>query len=188
MIADIATDADRLHAIIENLLHLTRLGSGTEPDLEPQVLVRVLERSVASFRSRHRDRSIEVVGTPPVIVDADETYLGLLLENLLANAVKYSPPDTLIEVRLTELDGDEIEVAVLDRGIGIDADAGDRLFEPFYRTETARGAATGLGIGLALCQRIVTALGGRISAMPRAGGGAEVAFVLPIAGEDDDLR
>ena len=188
MIADIATDADRLHAIIENLLHLTRLGSGTEPDLEPQVLVRVLERSVASFRSRHPDRSIEVVGTPPVIVDADETYLGLLLENLLANAVKYSPPDTLIEVRLTELDGDEIEVAVLDRGIGIDADAGDRLFEPFYRTETARGAATGLGIGLALCQRIVTALGGRISAMPRAGGGAEVAFVLPIAGEDDDLR
>lgn len=77
---------------------------------------------------------------------------------------------------------------VLDRGIGIDADAGDRLFEPFYRTETARGAATGLGIGLALCQRIVTALGGRISAMPRAGGGAEAAFVLPIAGEDDDLR
>ena len=188
MIADIATDADRLHAIIENLLHLTRLGSGTEPDLEPQVLVRVLERSVASFRSRHPDRTIEVVGTPPVIVDADETYLGLLLENLLANAVKYSPPDTLIEVRLTELDGDEIEVAVLDRGIGIDADAGDRLFEPFYRTETARGAATGLGIGLALCQRIVTVLGGRISAMPRAGGGAEVAFVLPITGEDDDLR
>ncbi len=187
MIADIATDADRLHAIIENLLHLTRLGSGTEPDLEPQVLVRVLVRSVASFGSRHPDRTIEIVGTPPVIVDADETYLGLLLENLLANAVKYSPPDTLIEVRLTELDG-EIEVAVLDRGIGIDADAGDRLFEPFYRTETARGAATGLGIGLALCQRIVTALGGRIAAKPRAGGGAEVAFVLPVAGEDDDPR
>ena len=61
-------------------------------------------------RSGHaiRTGSIEVVGTPPVIVDADETYLGLLLENLLANAVKYSPPDTLIEVRLTELDGDEI--------------------------------------------------------------------------------
>ena len=187
MIADIATDADRLHAIIENLLHLTRLGSGTEPDLEPQVLVRVVERSVASFRSRHPDRAIEVVGTPPVIVDADETYLGLLLENLLANAIKYSPSDTLIEVRMTELDGREIEVAVLDRGIGIDADAGDRLFEPFYRTETARGAASGLGIGLALCQRIVTALGGRITAVPRAGGGAEVAFVLPIAGEVDDF-
>ena len=186
MIADIATDADRLHAIIENLLHLTRLGSGAHPDLEPQVLLRVVERCLASFRSRHAGRAIELSGSPPaVIVDADETYLTLLMENLLANAIKYSPPDSIVEVRMTAAD-DEIEVAVRDRGIGIDEVASDKLFEPFFRTETARSAASGLGIGLALCQRIVGALGGRIWARPRAGGGAEVGFALPIAGDPDD--
>ena len=57
MVADIATDADRLHAIIENLLHLTRLGSGSHPDLEPQVLDRVIERTVASVRTRNPGRT-----------------------------------------------------------------------------------------------------------------------------------
>jgi PAS domain S-box-containing protein len=186
MIADIATDADRLHVIIENLLHLTRLGSGAHPDLEPQVLLRVVERCLASFRSRHPGRAIELAGDPPaVIVDADETYLTLLMENLLANAIKYSPAGSVVEVRMTAADH-EIEVAVLDRGIGIDEAPSDKLFEPFFRTETARSAASGLGIGLALCQRIVGALGGRIWARPRPGGGAEVGFALPIAGDPDD--
>src|SRR6185295_16299291 len=99
MIADIATDADRLHSIIENLLHLTRLESGTLPDLEPQVLDRVVEHAVASFRSRNPERSVEVTGDRPrAIVEGDETYITLLLENLLSNAAKYSPPETAIEV------------------------------------------------------------------------------------------
>jgi signal transduction histidine kinase len=81
---------------------------------------------------------------------------------------------------------DEIEVAVLDRGIGIDEAACDKLFEPFFRAESARSVASGLGIGLALCQRIVGALGGRIWASARPGGGAEVGFALPIAVDPDD--
>ena len=63
MIADIATDADRLHVIIENLLQLTRLGSGSRPEREPQVLDRVVERGVASFQARHPGRTIEVVSS-----------------------------------------------------------------------------------------------------------------------------
>jgi len=183
MIADIATDADRLHAIIENLLHLTRLGSGAQPDLEPQVLRHVVERGVESFRSRHADREIELIGGPPgVIVEADETYLTLLLENLLSNAVKYSPKGSPIQVRISGGD-DEVCVEVLDRGIGLDGDAITNLFEPFYRSERARRAADGLGIGLALCQLIIDALGGRLWATSRDGGGAEVGFAMPVARE-----
>lgn len=183
MIADIATDADRLHAIVENLLHLTRLGSGTQPDLEPQILDRIVERAVASFEARNSDRAIRLVmRLPRAIVDADETYITLLIENLLSNAVKYSQADAPIEIRITT-DADEVAVSVLDRGIGLDGETAERLFEAFYRSEPARIAANGLGIGLTLCQRIVAALGGRIWARPRDGGGADIGFALPIAGE-----
>jgi len=183
MIADIATDADRLHSIIENLLHLTRLGSGSRLDLEPQVLARAVEQAVASFRARNPDRVVEVATERPrSIVEGDETYLTLLLENLLSNAVKYSPPGSPVEVEITTA-GQEVIVEVLDRGIGLDDVDCERLFEPFFRAEPARTAANGLGIGLALCQRIVTALGGRIWARPRDGGGAAVGFALPVGAD-----
>jgi PAS domain S-box-containing protein len=186
MISDIATDADRLHSIIENLLHLTRLGAGSRPDLEPQVLDRVVEQAVASFAARNMERTVKITGDRPrAIVDGDETYITLLLENLLSNAAKYSPAGSPIEVDISEA-GDEVVVEVLDRGLGLaDVDSA-RLFEPFFRAEPARSAANGLGIGLALCQRIVDALGGRVWARPRDGGGAAVGFALPIATEPAD--
>jgi PAS domain S-box-containing protein len=185
MLADIASDADRLHSIIENLLHLTRLGSGTELDLEPQVLDRVVDRSVRSFLGRQPGREIVLqMAVPGAVVNADETYLALLIENLLSNAHKYSPPGEPIEVELVSRDGEAI-VLFKDRGMGFGDTPPETLFEPFFRSPEARFAANGLGIGLALCQRIVTALGGRIWASPRDEGGAELGFALPIAAPDD---
>jgi PAS domain S-box-containing protein len=187
MLADMAADADRLHSIIENLLHLTRLGSGTPPELEPQVLDRVVERSVRAFRSRHRGRQIELLSsTPRAVVEADETDLGLLVENLLTNADKYSEPTSPIEIEVS-VEGDEVVVEVRDRGIGFGDTPPETLFEPFYRSEEAQFAATGLGIGLALCQRIVDAIHGRIWAKPRDGGGAVIGFALPYQKPSLDL-
>ena len=76
---------------------------------------------------------------------------------------------------------------VLDRGIGLDEQAGANLFEPFYRGERARSTAGGVGIGLAVCRRIVHLLGGRIWARARDEGGAEFGFALPIAPDVDDM-
>lgn len=186
MLADIAADADRLHSIIENLLHLTRLGSESALELEPQVLHRVVDRSVRSYRARHRTREIRLLMTAPsAIVEADEVYLALLVENLLTNAEKYSPPGTQIDVQVTT-SGDDAVVRICDRGIGFGDTPPERLFEPFYRSQEARFAANGLGIGLALCQRIVQAVGGRIWAKPREGGGAEIGFALPIQRATED--
>ncbi len=179
MLADLVSDADRLHAIIENLLHLTRLGSGVELDLEPQVLDRIVDRCARSFRARVPARELTLrMTTHGAVVDADETYLTLLIENLLGNAHKYSPAGQPIEVEVTS-DGLETTVRFLDRGMGFGETPPASLFEPFFRAPEARFAANGIGIGLALCQRIVTALGGRIWALPRDGGGAEVGFALP---------
>ena len=186
MLADIAAEAERLHEIIENLLSLTRLGTGTQPELEPTALDRVIQRSVGQVRRRYPDHPIAFSSRPSVIVAADRTYLELLIENLVGNAAKYSPTGSPIDVLVEEAD-DEVRVLILDRGIGLDEQPGADLFEPFYRGERARSTAGGVGIGLAVCRRIVHLLGGRIWARSRDDGGAEFGFGLPIAPDVDDM-
>jgi len=181
MIADVAEEAERLLGVIENLLLLTRLEAGIHPDPEPQVLAHVARTVVASFGRRHRGRTIELKSEPRhLIVEADRPYLDLIFENLLGNAAKYSHPESPIEVVVQATDS-EGQVMVLDRGIGLDDAEIERLFDAFYRADTARGTSSGLGIGLAACRRVVESLGGRIWAAPREGGGSEFGFALPLA-------
>jgi two-component system, OmpR family, sensor histidine kinase KdpD len=186
MLADIAAEAERLHEIIENLLSLTRLGTGTQPELEPTALDRVIQRSVGQVRRRYPDHPIAFSSRPSVIVEAERTYLELLIENLVGNAAKYSPDGSPIDVLVEEAD-QEVRVLVLDRGIGLDEQVGADLFEPFYRGERARSTAGGVGIGLAVCRRIAHLLGGRIWARARDEGGAEFGFALPIEQDVDDM-
>ena len=181
MLTDIADESNRLLGIIENLLLLTRLGAGPPPEQEPQLIAHVTRNAVDAYRQHHPDRSISLEVEPgQMVVEADRGHLEMLLDNLLTNASKYSPASTEIEVVVSS-DGQEACVTVLDRGIGIgDADPG-QLFTAFYRTEAAKMRSAGLGIGLAVCQRIIDSLGGRIWARPREGGGTEAGFALPLA-------
>ena len=181
MVTDIAGEAERLLGVVENLLLLTKLESGIHPDPEPQVLAHVTRVVLESFRRRHPERTIELTGEPRhLIVEADRPYLDLILENLLSNALKYSPTEAPIEVAIKATEP-EAQVVVLDRGIGLDGTDPEQLFSAFYRSETARKQASGLGVGLAACKRIVESLGGRVWAKPREGGGSEFGFALPLA-------
>jgi PAS domain S-box-containing protein len=187
MVADIAEDSERLLGIIENLLILARMGSGEEMSSEPQMLGRVVRRSTDLFTKRHRTRQVEVaVASAECIVEADRTSLELVVGNLLGNAHKYSPAGTPIEISVgTSADDPGMGVVrVSDRGIGLGSDDPDELFAPFRRADAARARAGGMGIGLAVCRRIVDSLGGRIWAEPRDGGGSTFAFALPIALEE----
>jgi PAS domain S-box-containing protein len=181
MLTDIADESNRLLGIIENLLLLTRLGSGTAPDLEPQLIAHVTRNAVDGYRQHHPERAVTLEVQPgQMVVEADRGHLEMLLDNLLTNATKYSPTSTEIEVHVTS-DDHEASVTVMDRGIGIDDADTAQLFTAFYRTEAAKMRTNGLGIGLAVCQRIVDSLGGRIWARPREGGGTEAGFALPLA-------
>ena len=181
MIVDIAEDSDRLLSIVENLLLLTKLGSGSPVDLEPQVLAHVVRKSVASFQRRHSGRAIKLSVEPRhLIVETDRTYLELLLENLLSNAVKYSAATSEIEVLVHQQD-DEARVVVLDRGIGLGDTDPERLFTAFFRTEEAKRYTSGIGVGLAVCRRMLEVQGGRIWAKARDGGGSEFGFALPLS-------
>jgi PAS domain S-box-containing protein len=187
MVRDIGDDADRLLRIVENLLQLTRLGAGTKLDREPHVLDHVLRAAVESRTRRRPDRVIRLsIGASSLIVQADSIALDMLIENLLSNADKYSPAGEPIDVDV-DLDGATATVRILDRGIGIPAEIADDVFTPFYRSDQARRTAGGVGVGLAVCKRIVEAHDGRIWARPRDGGGAEIGFALPLSSDLDEL-
>jgi two-component system sensor histidine kinase VicK len=176
LLDDLVNESGRLQRIIENLLLLTRLDAkGVE--IGPLQIPGLVESLVSAFRKRHPDAHVETrieSGFPTVFANA--TYLELVLENLLGNSAKYSPPPSQIEV-VARNDGTP-EVAVLDRGIGFGPDRVEDLFTPFYRSEKAASVASGMGLGLAVCKRVVDAMGGKISARSRPGGGAEVVVSL----------
>jgi signal transduction histidine kinase len=119
-------------------------------------------------------------GLPPVM--ADPTYVEQVIRNLLSNAAKYSGGGSTVTLAV-EAVGGEVLTRILDDGPGFPADEAPRLFELFYRSPGTAASASGAGIGLFVCARLIAAMGGRIWAAPRASGGAEFGFALPILDE-----
>jgi PAS domain S-box-containing protein len=183
-LADIHADAERLHRIIDNLLVLARLERGQEPDLEPLLVDRLVARLVDDTQRRNpwRKLSIEVTGEPELVL-ASPVYLEQVARNLISNAEKYSPANEPIEIRVAYTESD-VRFSVADRGVGIPAAEREAIFTPFYRSQRTAATAQGIGIGLAVCKRLVEAQGGTISARPREGGGSEFEVVLPLETDD----
>jgi signal transduction histidine kinase len=182
---DIHDSAQRLAAIIDNLLALARLERGTGLESEPLSLLRMAESSAQEEMRRAAGRQIRVTGDPDVLVLAGEMYVDQVLQNLIANAIKYSPDGEAVDVIVEHESGSGV-VRVLDRGRGIDAAERNAVFEPFYRSASTATAAEGMGIGLSVCKRLIEALDGTIWFKEREGGGAEFGFGLPLI-EDDGI-
>ena len=183
----IARQADRLHAIIEDLLALSKIEQAEESEevaLEPTPLRQVLESAVTACQTGAGDRRIEVK------LDCDAALTAninaLLLEqavvNLLDNAIKYSEPNR--EVRVTgSAVGDEVTISVADRGCGIADEHAARIFERFYRVDRARSRKMGgTGLGLAIVKHIVQAHRGRVTVESTLGVGSTFTIHLPKSG------
>jgi PAS domain S-box-containing protein len=167
--------ANRLRTLIDDLLAYSRTGS---PDFraEPVDMQRIAEVVVASVTAEPAP-VIEFEGLP--VVRGDPRGLMQIMQNLLANAVKFVAPDTVARVRITaERDGDWWRFTVEDDGIGIDPLQAERIFGMFQRLH-AREDYPGTGIGLAIARKVVEHHGGRIWAEPRREGGTRMAFTLP---------
>jgi two-component system sensor histidine kinase KdpD len=180
-LSDIVSEGRRLQSIIENLLLLTRIES-SGPELRPISLQDVIAGQVEAFARRSPGRQINVLDEGDRdMINGQETLIAMLVENLISNADKYSPPASPIEVLLRTSDEHEAEVHVRDTGIGVSETELPNLFTPFYRTTTARKYARGMGLGLAVCKRIVEAHGGRIWVTRRPEGGSDFAFSMPLS-------
>jgi two-component system, OmpR family, sensor histidine kinase KdpD len=178
----IEEEADRLNALVVNLLDLSRLNAGAVP-LSPEVIVAEDLLGAALQRVAGAQGGRELVTS----VSAEETLPGgrfdfvhslRALVNLLENALKYSPSHTPVEVR-TGREGAFLAFAVLDRGPGIAAAEVDRIFEPFYRMPDREPDVAGTGLGLSIARRLAEAQGGAVRYEARPGGGSVFTLLLP---------
>jgi signal transduction histidine kinase len=173
---------ERLGGLVEQLLELSKLESGTVPldrsriDLRP-VVEQVLEES----RPQAESRGVEVTldGDPEVGLRADEHRLHQVVANLVSNAVRHSPKGGRVRVWIAGDDGlARFEVA--DQGPGIPAEEAERVFERFYRSDHARTATEGgSGLGLAIARWIVELHDGTIRAEPVQPHGCRMVVELP---------
>ncbi|GAA0318853.1 sensor histidine kinase KdpD [Streptomyces polychromogenes] len=178
LLEGIEDGADRLAALIGNLLDMSRLNTGTvvplirETDLDevvPMALGGVPEDSV----------DLDIPETLPMVA-VDRGLLERAVANIVENAVKYSPHGQPVNVSASAL-GSRVELRVVDRGPGVPDEAKNRIFEPFQRHGDApRGA--GVGLGLAVARGFTEAIGGTLAAEDTPGGGLTMVLTLPMAG------
>ncbi|HEV7666874.1 MAG TPA: ATP-binding protein [Chloroflexota bacterium] len=176
----ISNQADRLSKLLNLLLDLSRIESGRlDLDLAPTDMRGILISMARALQSTTEAHVIEVVAPSGVIGHWDSSRLEEVIENLLTNAVKYSPAGGPIVVTL-ESDEESATVVIRDSGIGLASDEAPHVFERFFRgTEIRR--LEGTGLGLHICQAIVVAHGGRIWAESAGPGqGSAFGFTLPI--------
>jgi len=175
--------ADRLQRLVEDLLDFRRVSDYRRAPLDVRPFsVRVVDefsRVVAENGFR-----VEVGDVPEAVINADGEAVGRALWNLLDNAVKYSGASREVAVNV-RVDGGAVKWDVRDHGIGIAAGDRTRIFDQFYRAESARRAGIrGTGIGLAIVAQIAKAHGGRVDVEPAAGEGS--VFTLTIPMEDNN--
>jgi signal transduction histidine kinase len=176
----IADQADRLSKLLNLLLDLSRIEAGRlELDLTPVDLRGILISMARALQATTDSHLIEVHAPVGVIGHWDQRRVEEVVQNLLNNAVKYSPVGGRVEVRLSTGDGQAV-VAVTDSGLGLAPDDAPHVFERFYRGQQNRHLE-GTGLGLYICHAIVTAHGGRIWAeSPGIGHGTTFSFSLPL--------
>jgi signal transduction histidine kinase/tetratricopeptide (TPR) repeat protein len=183
----IAANSRRLSEFIDNLLQFARIESGELGyAAAPFDLGALVRRTAAEQAGVEGDRITAVVPDDLPTVVGDEQRYWQVLTNLFANAAKFSPPGTGIEVTARHTADGMVEVTVRDHGPGIPADQLPKLFQKFARVDgdAALARVPGTGLGLYICRSIVEAQGGRMGVTSVRGDGTAFTFTVPTAAAD----
>jgi two-component system phosphate regulon sensor histidine kinase PhoR len=179
----IARQAERLDAIVEDLLSLTRLerdGSAKVADVEPHPVEPSIRAACETCQAKASARSIVLdIDAEPVTARVVPTLLEQALINLIDNAIKYSPEHTTVNIAARRR-GDEVRITVTDQGRGIEPEHLPRVFERFYRTDRARSRQLGgTGLGLSIVKHVADCLGGRAGVHSDVGRGSTFSLTFP---------
>ncbi|WP_345035213.1 PAS domain-containing sensor histidine kinase [Arthrobacter methylotrophus] len=172
-------NAGRLRALVEDLL--LSAAAVEVVHLRRTDLAGLIENSLVSAQAQANAANVGLVAevAAPLWADADPLRLGQALDNLVSNAIKYSPGGGLVSVRAARNDS-WVRLEVQDTGMGMTADEAARIFTRFFRTDAARQAAIpGVGLGLSITKSIVERHGGSITCFSRPGGGSTFVVALP---------
>jgi two-component system sensor histidine kinase KdpD len=187
LLETLSEEADRLNRLVNNLLEMTRLESGTlQVRKEWHPLEEVVGAALSRLAKPLGDRAVTTrLPADLSLVPIDDVLLEQVLINLLDNAMKHTPDGSPLEITACA-EGGTVTVEIADRGPGLALGDEERVFDKFYRGPglTSRGA----GLGLAICRGIVEAHGGRTWAENRPGGGVAFRFTIPLTGTPPDLR
>jgi signal transduction histidine kinase len=180
-----SSNADELSRLVSQLLDFSRLDAD-RIEVRPQRcnlrdLVDALATDMGQVLGNHEVH----INVADLAVSVDPSAFGQVLQNLLTNAAKFSPPGAAIQVDARAL-GDEAVVCVKDGGVGIPVDEQDKIFDRFYQAKNSDASRRGTGIGLSIVRRFVEMHGGRVWVASTPGSGSEFFFTLPLAGGESD--
>jgi signal transduction histidine kinase/PAS domain-containing protein len=178
---------EQMNRYVTDLLETTRIQAGKlEVYKSTQELIGLVREVVGVLRENWHERTIELNAPDcPLILSCDPGRISQVLTNLITNALKYSPGGLPVTVRVSSA-GDRVRVAVSDQGPGLTVEQQERLFEAFFQAEGIQqqpgtpAGQSGLGLGLFICQAIVSQHGGDIGVESDPGSGATFWFTLPL--------
>jgi signal transduction histidine kinase len=182
-LATVQDQVQRLDHLIGDVLDTAHADAGRlNLRREPIPISDVITSASDRFRAANPDRKLDVTLDAHALIEGDSERLGQVMDNLLSNAAKYSPPDSTIVVQSC-IDGEWVRISVTDSGRGIAPEHLPRLFDRFYRVPVDDAVATpGSGLGLSIVRDLVEAHGGRVEAASKGPGkGSTFTAVLPVS-------
>ena len=184
LVGRIAANSRKLHRLLTNLLDLDRMSRGiVAPNRDDVDVTQIFESVLAE--STADTHPIHLMSNDPVHARIDAAQVERIVENLVANAIRYTPVGTPIWVRATG-DDESVTIVVEDAGPGIPIELRESIFEPFRQGNEIVSHNPGVGIGLSLVTRFAELHGGRAWVEERAGGGASFRVFLPFASAGDE--
>jgi two-component system OmpR family sensor kinase len=179
--------AARMGVLVEDLLLLARLDQGRPLRDDPVALSEIVNDALLDLRAVEPERPVEASVEPDVVVEGDEDRLRQVIGNLFTNVRVHTPADAPVEISLASNDGFST-LKVSDHGPGVEPAHVERIFDRFYRADTARSRDRGgSGLGLSIAASVAAAHGGEITYSTTPGGGATFTLTLPRNGAAPDI-
>jgi PAS domain S-box-containing protein len=192
MFADIHAGGQRMLTLVNGLLDVSQMdGTAGSLPLQRIDIAVVVREAVGQVQAKAALRGLKFEPhglNEPVEADVDRARFQQAVRNVLANAARYSPPGSAIEVRLVDRGRAGVELTVRDHGPGVPENELERIFDAFVQSSRTRDGSGGTGLGLTITRKIMSAHGGSIVAANAPGGGALMSMSLPAAGVVADAR